>query len=76
MSKLNAHLRNTTFVLDQLLTREERWRDPLFAKVMKDIRELALLPGNPEMSEIDKKLQDIKYSIEHLILEARESNDR
>jgi|TARA_R110000823_G_scaffold69920_3_gene161620 hypothetical protein len=47
----------------------------LFKKVMRDILLLGL-GGNYDIKKIEAKMQEIEYSIEHLILEARESNDR
>ena len=47
----------------------------LFNKVMRDILLLGL-GGNYDRKELEAKMQEIEYSIEHLILEARESNDR
>ena len=45
----------------------------LFKKVMRDILLLGL-GGNYDRKELEAKMQEIEYSIEHLILEAKESN--
>ena len=47
----------------------------LFKKVMRDILFLGL-GDNYDIKKFEAKMQEIEYSIEHLILEAKESNDR